>query len=727
MLQLYTACLPQSHKSGGNLPPRGSREGPSWHPTRLFLAGSAKTHKKRAIFNIVVSSVDMNWQEFHLGIYMQTRSGKGKARFAPESAQEEKEDAPETSLPLEPGDLCTLIDQEVSARIGLHLEPDGLKRLDDVEPLERLPHPGEGISLSHVVHNYKLTVKDKVVLAHAIARACWQFYASDLMRQRWTSSSIWFMPEDDDGRPADQLPLKAYVSLDFSGLGHDVPEFLDKPLLAHRLPRVLALAIMLLEVGLGRPFRPKDCTNLVAQINTNHGMAKRLLRDLEAAKWDDFKHKDVFVKAAESCLDYKNFLEPQELKSKPQVTKASTAPAQVQPEWAQILEERRQKLYGKVVRPLAWLVEKGFRGDAGHVSYITRRESDGENEREEQQPQMAMFHAGKAIIPSQWLDNLKHIGAHIMSLQLRQRNASIPPVRVAVLDTGYDPGMTFFQDPRRADHIKGWRDFVTGSEMSDKRVDVFGHGSFMTRLLMESSPLADIYVARVAENTAQLPSNIENVAKAILWAGFDEKVDIIAMSFGFSQDDRPISDAISRVRLERRAVIFLASAGNSSAYQAETFPARHPEVISIHATDCRGVFLSSNPPIDRDGPAVLGTFGDNVPAAILEEIRQHFTNSSVCQPGTSIATAIAAGIVATMLAYAAVLPPQLMVEEQLKVFQRLKTMQGMTRMLEMMAPASAANRQRFINPIWFWGDRSTDLARACALHDCMWKATMADV
>jgi hypothetical protein len=324
------------------------------------------------------------------------------------------------------------------------------------------------------------------------------------------------MPEEDDGRPADQLPLKAYVSLDFSRLGNDEPELLGEPLLAHRLPRILALAIMLLEVGLGRPFKPRGYTKPVAQINTDHGMAKRLLHDLEAAKWGDFKYKDVFTQAIESCLDYKGFLSPCELRPKSQAAKTSTAISQGQPEWAETVEERRRQLYRRVVGPLAWLVKKGFRGGDCQVSYVARRDPDREAE-PEKRPQMAMFHAGKAIVPTEWLDNLKHIGAHIDRLQRAQRNANILPVRVAVLDTGYDPGMPFFQDPRRACRIKGWRDFVTGSETSDRRVDVFGHGSFMTRLLMESSPLADIYVARVAENTNQLPSNTENVAKVCMF------------------------------------------------------------------------------------------------------------------------------------------------------------------------------------------------------------------
>ena len=73
--------------------------------------------------------------------------------------------------------------------------------------------------------------------------------------------------------------------------------------------------------------------------------------------------------------------------------------------------------------------------------------------------------------------------------------------------------MAFFRAPSRAVRIKGWRDFVAGSEMPERAVYVFGHGSFLTRLLMEALPIADIYVARVVENPAELPCNTKSIAK----------------------------------------------------------------------------------------------------------------------------------------------------------------------------------------------------------------------
>lgn len=188
--------------------------------------------------------------------------------------------------------------------------------------------------------------------------------------------------------------------------------------------------------------------------------------------------------------------------------------------------------------------------------------------------------------------------------------------------------------------------------------------------------------------------------QAIEYAGLTWKVDVISMSFSFPKPSRAISDAIERVRKERgKSIIFLASAGNSSSDRAEAYPASHPHVISIYATDAQGTFLKSNPTRSGDGPRVLGTYGDNIPDSIIDEMIKFFPNGDF-SPGTSVATAIAAGISATMLSYSATLPVQIQAEE-------LKTAKGMTNMLRGMSQ-NTDHRGDFVNPIRFWSEKSKD-------------------
>lgn len=187
------------------------------------------------------------------------------------------------------------------------------------------------------------------------------------------------------------------------------------------------------------------------------------------------------------------------------------------------------------------------------------------------------------------------------------------------------------------------------------------------------------------------------------------------MSFGFPDDDEDIAKAIEDVERERN-VVFLASAGNNAAYQAESFPARHRSVISIRATNCDGTFSASNPPIiDRYSSSVLGTFGDDLPDNIHKEITGRF-GPSICQPGSSIATAVAAGIVASTIAYAEALSSVLPIPKEQSPVQSLKKTQGMMRMLEKMAPEQTGHH-KFVNPIWFWSEKSDPWKAWAAMYD----------
>lgn len=178
------------------------------------------------------------------------------------------------------------------------------------------------------------------------------------------------------------------------------------------------------------------------------------------------------------------------------------------------------------------------------------------------------------------------------------------------------------------------------------------------------------------------------------------------MSFSIPKPSTTISDAITSVRKKRgESIIFLASAGNSSSDRGEAFPAKHPHVISIYAADHQGTFLKSNPTRSGDGPRVLGTYGDNLPVAILDEMNKSFPDGDF-SPGTSVATAIAAGIVATTLSFSAALPAFL--QEHFRGYlEKLKTAKGMTNMLRKMSQ-DTDHRGDFVNPIRFWSEISKD-------------------
>lgn len=185
------------------------------------------------------------------------------------------------------------------------------------------------------------------------------------------------------------------------------------------------------------------------------------------------------------------------------------------------------------------------------------------------------------------------------------------------------------------------------------------------------------------------------------------------MSFGFpdieEQPRKIVSNAIENVNAARNgSVLFLASAGNLSTTSLN-FPANHKDVIPIYATDANGRFLPNNPAHPGRGSLLqtetsrgprLGTYGSDIPTCITEEIYHHFDGLDT-SAGTSISTAIAAGIAAVTLSYTAALPVLLKCEGLETECVKLHTKEGMERMLHEMS-TDAGYMQRFLHPIFFW-------------------------
>ncbi|KAF5720963.1 thermostable alkaline protease precursor [Fusarium mundagurra] len=684
------------------------------HPIRLHLDAAPHIQSKHAQFEVVISSENMSyWQHLWLGIPMQSKGRRGAVKFANASNDEEGDCQMSTLKRINSDYFCQVLKYQLFAKINLNfVKGVGLVSLPPPAPLERFLCPGQGLPLSLVIESYRLTDKDKILLAHAIAHSFWQFYESDLMKNRWTSDDIWFMHEmDHQHTPKDQLALRVYIPLDFEAQQRNSLDE-DRSMLTHPFPHILGLGFILLQIGLSRPFKSMTHLPFISRLNRDHGAARQLLGELEKAQWARSTHRDIFARAIANCLDPRTFTTPTQ---KHKTVKISTSD-----DLAISASEYgvRRKVYTEIVEPLSKLVNIAFKADAKYVSYLARcKEVETHNKLNSQ---VASFHTGKTIVPEEWLDNLKHISMHIMNLRGEKPDHDFKPIKIAVLDTGCDAELPFYKIPRRKKSIRAWKDFTThrSEDMSEEGCmeDEYGHGSLMIRLIMEAAPLAHIYVARVAKNTGDLEFSSDQIVQAIRWAGLEAEADIISMSFGFPHDDNVISAAIEDVE-RNRDITFLASAGNNAAYQREAFPARHRSVISIRATNCQGTFNASNPPIIDRNTVALGTFGDNLPTRLNDEITKRF-GTHICHPGSSIATAVAAGIAASTIAYAEVLSTVLPIPTEQSPVKCLKRTEGMRRLLEKMAPDQTGHN-RFINPIWFWSEKADAWRAWAAMYDAV--------
>ncbi|KAI0440550.1 hypothetical protein F4803DRAFT_526839 [Xylaria telfairii] len=700
-LQLIALCDPASHGTNNSVPLSQNEPSELRHPARLCLHETENKDVPSRDIAILVSAMDMAvWQEFCLKIHL---------RGTVEDEQQV----------LDRGGFCPIIERDITARLFLEFKHNrGFSLLKETQVLNQILQAGPGVSLKSVLRLYKLTPKDKVVLSYAIAHSYWKFYDSELMRIKWTSDTIWFMPQEDGNGQKDELPLCAYLSLPFGLTNEPTPDITYRDLLNHRCPRIFDLGILLLEIGLAKPFLAPKRIDEVAQANINHKIAIDGLLELETMDWGGFTNKQYFDSAVKFCLSSENFITSRELRNNQQGSIGSA------PTWngqAGVLK-RRRLLQKNVVRPLAWLAKKGFETQSGGFTNVSKKprsspQGDMFDTILMSQPE-ALFHSN--IIPKMWLMDLKKISEQVE--RKRRECRATTPVRVAILDTGLNRDFPAFKaNDGLIKSITDEKDFVNFD--APAMMDTFGHGTFMARLIMECAPGAEILVARVAENTNTLQTSQENVKKAILWAGQTGKADIISMSFGFPADDPGIRDAVETVYRNRgEDIIFLASAGNSST-DDESFPARHPDVISVHATNCHGTFLQSNSASTTYGTALLGTYGDDIPDFIRDEFS--VTYPKVCQPGSSVATAVMAGISATMLAYASVLPSLVPFQGVAastgnRVLKRLKTAKGMEAVLHRLTQNDFDHpRFKAVKPMWFWKSRPTDTHRYCAVVDVL--------
>lgn len=127
----------------------------------------------------------------------------------------------------------------------------------------------------------------------------------------------------------------------------------------------------------------------------------------------------------------------------------------------------------------------------------------------------------------------------------------------------------------------------------------------------------------------------------------------MSLSLGWEQEQRDdktrvISNAISSALSQRNQnVLIFAAASNLGGSKRELFPATHPTVFSIRGTNTKGKHEEYNPSLPRRGGKVFGTLGLEVPTSNRGKLAPQYINRT----GTSIATAVAAGIAAIVVGY----------------------------------------------------------------------------
>ena len=157
-----------------------------------------------------------------------------------------------------------------------------------------------------------------------------------------------------------------------------------------------------------------------------------------------------------------------------------------------------------------------------------------------------------------------------------------PDVVVAVLDTGVDQA----HPDLRGALVPGW-DAVHEDPQAD---DDHGHGTAVAGVIAARSNNA-IGVAGACGRCSLMPIKVidaagtgttADIVEGLTWAA-DHGADLINLSFVMSGRDDRVAAAIDYARA--RGSLVVAATGNTGAGGGTTFPASHPGVVSVTATD----------------------------------------------------------------------------------------------------------------------------------------------
>jgi serine protease AprX len=239
-------------------------------------------------------------------------------------------------------------------------------------------------------------------------------------------------------------------------------------------------------------------------------------------------------------------------------------------------------------------------------------------------------------------------------------------VTVAVIDTGIAPHKDLSDQKTGQSRIIGFKDFVNGKT---EPYDDNGHGSHCAGDVGANGasssgknvgPAPDASLVGVKVLSGSGSGSFSNIIQGIQWVvenkdKFNPPIKVVSMSLGGTatrpSDDDPVCQAVEAAK--NKGLVVLIAAGNSGPTEKTIgSPGIEPSIITIGAFDDRGTvdrkddkiayFSSRGPTIDNEVKPDLVSPGYNITS--LKPGGGYTTMS-----GTSMATPVAAGLVAAIL------------------------------------------------------------------------------
>lgn len=280
-------------------------------------------------------------------------------------------------------------------------------------------------------------------------------------------------------------------------------------------------------------------------------------------------------------------------------------------------------------------------------------------------------------------------------------------IRVAIIDNGADRIRSKFRHM-----IAKGQSFVTSDLLGPDRSLPWWmvsdpHGTQMASLIGQTNYYCRLYIARVGKGHNDV--HPADAANAVDWA-VEQKVDIISISWTLKQGDDGLRDAL-RKAAARQTLIFCLTADEGPI--SEAWPASYREfVVSVSATDRYG------------RPTAKAARADTIDIQIPSENMRapgpsYIGNVLPTVSGSSVATALAAGIASLALLLLRTFNPELELKDaegDRESIKRFYTREGIMRVFQKMGgPKTAIQLSKLFR------QESTGEAKTLEILEQNWK------
>ncbi|KAJ2981443.1 hypothetical protein NUW58_g6689 [Xylaria curta] len=526
-----------------------------------------------------------------------------------------------------------------------------------------------GLETGSKSQSFQLKKRDRKLLGVFLAWSLFMLYGSPWLQHRWQDSVLVLPYPSSNSHIDGRRPL--------------IPCVIKHTQDTEKRPtseEIAALGILILELEANMQ---AGWTNDDEDFETGEkSNVCRLIRILSDENWTG-ELSDGYRQIAKSCLEFENLVE------------ASRFPC------GEADRRNLAMLYKRVVNPLFQLLVSSFGTAAQVFRSIPALSVPERQKKKSSRTNMVLFDDFEMsgddtkvrYAQELWrnlegfLDKVRSIRAviprrgHIGLAETSQQTQLPDRIRVAILDTGVDVKDIMIKGALGS-RIKDRRSFVGPSPSN--RIDTYGHGTHVARLLLKMAPAAEIYIAKISEGKNLDNSRMSSITEAIDYAVTEWKVDIISMSFGYYDQNNEVDEAIDRA-LKADKLLF-AAASNEGGNRGRSRLAKRSGVICVHACDGKGNKGDMNPnPVKKDfNFSTLGV-----------AVESRWENRTVYKSGTSFATPIAAGIAANILEFAGAHP-------SLIDMKRLKRHEGMRDVLGEMC--TERDGYDYLHPQAWWAD-----------------------